>query len=454
MEKIQEDYVPILKSQAVLRPEYFGGLLFNNSYPPELKLDHIRFNIALMCNGDFTINDIKIHLRHELNHSIEYIDHLVESTLSQFDDRMFLDWKNKKITESYDFGDLYRTYEGNQRNLSAPLAAIWEITKRCNLRCKHCFSNSGSPEFDELTTNEIKQIIDLLANNKIFYINFTGGEPLLQPDIIEILTYASHKKISLSLSTNGFLLTKRIAELLQETNVLQVQISIDGINDLHDSFRGVCGSFQRALKAIKLLRDVGIEVAVSTTINKTNIDQISKIIDLAWDAGASIFKTTLFIPVGRGNTNQMELGLESDDIHRLALLMKEKKKEFRDKLFLDNSSCYTWLFETDKLEAPSWMNSKSIGCAAGRSSIFITAEGNVVPCPFLRDLKMGNLRRDSFNSIWETDSLDTFRNLRPGDLAGKCSTCEHLGIRCYGGCRAAALAYNEDLFGEDPFCWK
>ncbi|HQI92366.1 MAG TPA: radical SAM protein [Methanotrichaceae archaeon] len=419
-----------------------------------MKLDSIRFRIALMCDGAFSSDNIKESLGSELNHSRRYVDQLVESTLRQFDDQKLLDWNGERLIRPYDLGDLAGPNSDGQRHLSAPLAVIWEITRRCNLRCKHCFSNSGLPESDELTTDEVKRAIDLLSEKKVFYVNFTGGEPLLRPDLIDILSYASGKKISLSLSTNGYLLTGETADLLKETNVSQVQISIDGMNEQHDLFRGVTGSFSQALKAIRLLRDAGIEVAVSTTVNKTNMDQISRIIDMSMDVGASVFKTTLFIPVGRGRSNEAELGLESDDVHRLAILMKEKENEVNGRLFLEDSSCYSWLFEDGSLAAPSWMRSKNIGCAAGKSNIFITADGNVVPCPFLRELTMGNIRRDSFDEIWDSEVLDVFRTLHTGDLTGKCGNCEHLGMRCYGGCRAAALAYNGDLLGADPFCWK
>lgn len=454
MHKMKDAQVPILRSTAVLRREHFGGLLLNYLYPPEIKLDPIRFRIALMCDGAFTLQDIKGHLEQELNHSAEYIDLLVKSTLIEFDEHLLLYWRDETLGEPHNFGSFSEEHTSEQRHLSAPLAVIWEITKSCNLRCKHCLSSSGRSETGELTTEEVKEAIDLFADKKIFYINFTGGEPLLRTDIFELLNYASSRKISVDLSTNGILLDEKMVELLHGTNVFQVQISIDGINGSHDHFRGVDGSFQQALKAIKLLNEAEIGVTVSTTVTKYNMDQISKIIDLAMEVGASVFKTTLFIPVGRGKSSQRELGLESNDVHRLALLMKEKEEVVKGRLLLENSSCYQWLLEDNCLPAPSWIRSSTVGCAAGDSNIFVTADGTVTPCPFLRSMSMGNLRQDSFEDIWKSNVLSPFRTLRPGDLKGKCGRCEHLGIKCYGGCRAAALAYNGDLYGEDPFCWK
>ena len=451
---MQDIMVPILRSCAVLRPEYFGGLLLNYSLPPELRLDHIRFRIALMCNGAHTLREIKDYFGCKLIHSREYSDYLVKSTLNQFDELKLLDWKSEKLSDPHNFSEHFRPLVDNQHYLSAPTTVIWEITRNCNLRCMHCFSNSGNQGSNELKINEIKKIIDDLAKRKIFYIDFTGGEPLLRPDIFEILNYTSGKKISFSLSTNGYLVNEEIVELLKRTNVFQVQISIDGIDKVHDRFRGVNGSFQQALKAIRLLKDAEIGVTISTTANKTNLNQISNIIDLAMNIGATAFKTTLFMPVGRGKSNQPSLNLERDDVRRLAILMKEKGAEVKGRLRLYTNSTYPWLLEERGCAAPTWMRSDNISCAAGNSSIFVTSDGNVVPCPFLRELTMGNLLRDSFNQIWESNVLDTFRLLRPEDLKGKCGNCEYNGFECYGGCRAAALAYNGDILAEDPFCYK
>jgi len=454
MNKMQDSDIPILISHAVLRKEFFGGLLFNYLLPPELKLDKIRFKIALMCNGSFALRDIKDRMEHELSHSRQYTDYLVESTLGQFDVLALLCWRREELDMPRDFGLSSNPEAPGPRLLSAPLAAIWEITQKCNLRCKHCFSSSGRQQPDELSTEEAKRAIDILADRKVLYINFTGGEPLLRPDMFEILGHASSKKMAINLSTNGTLVTSKVAELLRETNVQSVQISIDGLGELHNRFRGMSGAFEEALRAIRLLKDAGMDVEISTSVNRTNLGQIPQIIDLAADTGALVFKTTLFIPVGRGRSNQGELALEKRDVRWLARLIKEKREELKGRLFLENCSSYPWLLDENCPAPPSWMRARNIGCSAGSTNIFISSNGDVAPCPFLSDMRLGNICMDDFSKIWGSSRLDVFRNLTPGDLKGRCKDCEHLGMRCYGGCRAAALAYNGDLFGEDPFCWK
>jgi len=449
-----ETQIPILRSSAVLRAEYFGGYLLNHFLPPEMTLDRIRFQIACMCNGDYTLREIKEHLADELSHSREYIDHLVEETLRRFENNLLLSWENEKLPKPCDFKHLADMQIEGRRHLSAPLGLIWELTRACNLKCKHCFSDSGRPGRRELTTEEIKTALDRFADRKVFYINFTGGEPLLRSDLLEILRYASDKKISIDLSTNGFLVSAEMVELLQQTNVFQVQVSLDGIGDSHDNFRGVKGSFQRALDAIQLLRQANFDVAISTSVTKNNIGEVSKLIDLSINAGASVFKTTLFIPTGRGKLSQQKLSLDSDDVRQLALLMAAKEKEVSGRIVLEKDGSYPWLLEEDYTGDPAWMRSPKVGCAAGTSSLFITADGDVTPCPFLRSMVIGNLLRTDFSEIWESGALSVFRILKRDDLKGKCKNCEYLGNQCYGGCRAAALAYNNDLYSEDPLCWK
>ena len=451
---MRETAIPILRSSAVLRAEYFGGFLLNHFLPPEMMLDRIRFRIACMCNGAYTLREIKQHLEDELCHSKEYVDHLVDEALQRFETNLLLNWENEKLDKPYDFRYPADIQVGSRRHLSAPVGLIWELTRACNLKCKHCFSDSGRPELRELTTEEIKTAIDRFAEQKVFSINFTGGEPLLRSDLFEILRYASSKKISIDLSTNGFLVTAKMVELLQQTNVFQLQVSLDGIGDSHDNFRGVKGSFRRALDAIKLLKKANINVAISTSVNKNNLAEISKLIDLSVDVGASVFKTTLFIPMGRGKLNQQKLAIDSDDVRRLALLIAAKEKEVSDHLVLVKDGFYPWLLEENYVRDPAWMRNQNVGCAAGTSSLFITADGNVTPCPFLRNLVIGNLLLTNFSELWESDALSVFRTLKPDDLKGKCNNCEYLGQQCYGGCRAAALAYNNDLYGEDPLCWK
>jgi sulfatase maturation enzyme AslB (radical SAM superfamily) len=219
--------VPILRSFVVLRREYFGGYLFNPYIPPEIKLDPIRFRIATLCDGRHSLMEIKKSLGAGLNHTREYIDLLVESTIQSFNKCLAVFWRQEKIESRQGIRLLENDGAGlsGHRQLSAPLFAIWEITKKCNLRCKHCLSDSGQRCPDELTTREAKKVIDALEANKVFNVSLSGGEPLIRPDIFELLEYSSEKKIGVELLTNGTLITKETVDRLKNINLFNVELS-------------------------------------------------------------------------------------------------------------------------------------------------------------------------------------------------------------------------------------
>lgn len=458
--EIEERRVPILRSFMVLRKEHFGGYMFNPYLPPETRLDHIRFEIATLCDGMHTLEEIKNAIGKNLGHSREYIDVLVNSNINSFSSQFAVYWREEKLESPKDFGYLkeYNTDIQGSRQLSAPLFVIWEVTGACNLRCKHCLSDSGKPIPNELNTHEAKKLINALEMMKVFNINFSGGEPLMRPDIFELLEYASQKKIGIVLLTNGSLITKETIDRLENTNIFNLQVSIDGIGQTHDDFRGIKGSYKRAVNAIKLLRDADYGVAISSVVTKQNIEEIPKIIDMAVDLGASSYKTTLFMPTGRGKGNVGDLILTPQDVKNFTFIMIEQKKDMGDMINISCETDYPWLAEGADRESSDSLkteDSSKIGCTAGNSSFYITPDGKMTPCPFLRKFVAGNIRKEDVKEIWDNSSaFDIFRNITRGDLKGKCGACGYLGISCYGGCRAAAFAHSGDLYAEDPLCWK
>lgn len=457
--EIEECKVPVMRPSIILREEHFGGLLFNPSFPPETRLDPIRFKIATLCNGRHTLREIEDLIGNDLDHTREYINELVKSSINLFNRQFAVYWQEEKLRSPIDFGLLKDDKSHvSERKLSAPLSVIWEITSACNLRCKHCLSDSGKPHPKELNTEKAKRLIDTLEKMKVFNIDFSGGEPLIRPDIFELLEYASQKKMCISLLTNGSLITKEIIDRLKNTNIFYLQLSIDGIERTHDDFRGIKGSYNRTIRAIKLLRDADFGVVISSAVTKQNIDEIPKIIDMATDLGVSSYKTTLFMPSGRGKKNIDELLLTQQDVKKFNFMMIEKKKEIGNKIDISIETDYPWLVESTSrkysksLEA---VDSSKIGCWAGNSGFYITSEGNITPCPFLRNLVAGDAIKENVKEIWDNSpAFYLFRNITRSDLKGKCSECEYLGISCYGGCRAAALAHSNDLYAEDPLCWK
>jgi radical SAM protein with 4Fe4S-binding SPASM domain len=442
----------------VLRREHFGGFIYNPYLPPETRLDHVRFGIAEMCDGTYTVEDIKKVVGSKLNHSEEYIDMIVDETINCLNDKFALSVKNEKLKRPMDFAFSGDAKAKSDRILSAPLFVIWEITGLCNLRCEHCLSSAGEPMQNELSTEEAMRILDYLETMKVFNINLSGGEPLMRPDIFDIIDYASQKRISIDLLTNGVLVTEKVLNRLEDSNIFNVQVSIDGIGETHDKFRGRKGTYERAINAIKLLKDAKYNVSISSTVNKQNMSEIPRIIDMAIDLGLHSFKTTFFMPTGRGKGNIDKLVLTRQDAKDFTYMMIRKKKEVGNSIFISSETEFPWLvdgLDKKRLESMRLDESSKISCTAGTSSFYLTPDGKVAPCPFLRNFIAGDVRVSDIREIWDNSpTFDIFRNITRGSLKGKCGDCEYLGIMCYGGCRAAALAHTGDLYADDPTCWR
>jgi len=266
-----------------------------------------------------------------------------------------------------------------------------------------------------------------------------------------------HQRLLSKLFSVNSLVTEDVLNRLEDSNIFNVQVSIDGVGETHDRFRGRKGTYERAINAIKLLKDANYNVSISSTVTKQNMSEIPRIIDMAIDLGVSSFKTTFFMPNGRGKGNMDKLVLTRQDAKDLTYMMIEKKKEVGKKIIIASATEYPWLVEgLDKksLESMRLDDSSKIGCTAGSSSLYITPDGKIAPCPFLRDLTAGDVRESDIREIWDNSpTFDIFRNITRGSLKGKCGNCEYLGVMCYGGCRAAALAHTCDLYADDPTCW-
>lgn len=341
--------------------------------------------------------------------------------------------------------------------MNGPRLIFWELTKRCNLRCVHCRAESFDKEFaNELSAQQIYSVIDTIAGNYRPIIVLTGGEPLYRTDVFDIAAYAHGKGLPIALATNGTLIDEHIAQKIKDAGFQRVSISIDGPDaQTHDSFRGIPGSFDKALHGALLLHEAGVPFQFNTTITKRNVDSIDAILKLAQEKHAAALHVFMLVPVGCGveiaDTDMLtkqqyedvlrwfyhktkEAGIEFKATcapHYYRIIRQEAKKEGR-KLS----------FETDGLAATTR------GCLAGSGVCFISHRGDVQPCGYL-PLVAGNVLATPFNQIWETAEL--FTNLRDlGKLKGKCGICEYKAF-C-AGCRARAYYATGDYMDEEPYC--
>jgi len=324
---------------------------------------------------------------------------------------------------------------------SSPLIVKWEITRGCNLKCKHCYARAGRFAPSELKTEEIKKVVDRLAEIETLSLQFTGGEPFLRKDFMTILKYAATYNFSITILTNATLITKALANKLSSLNIRSVQVSLDGaVASTHDRIRGVPGAFNLAVRGIKNLIEANIKVSIATTFSKINFNEADQIYELARRLGASSFLFGFVYPVGRGKDNFKNLCLSWKEMRKIQKLLVNKTKEYKNfPVYIDEA---IGTLEKDKWRPPV--------CKAGRIMIAITAEGSMVLCPMLPHLTFGNVLKDDILAVWkDSPMLEYIRDLK--NVKGRCARCRFL-LKCGGGCKAMSYYKTNDLMGSDPFC--
>ena len=338
-----------------------------------------------------------------------------------------------------------------------PRLIFWELTKRCNLNCVHCRAEADDHEFSgEMQLSEIKRVTDDIVSFSNPIMILTGGEPLYREDIFDIAGYMHDKGLRIALATNGTLIDKTIARKIKDIGFERASISIDGKDAAsHDNFRGIDGSFERAVKGAQLLKSEGVDFQFNTTITRRNVEEIDEILHLAESTGARALHIFMLVPVGCGveiadsdmipkekyeevlnwfydRTMDTKLELKATCApHYYRIIRQRAREEGR-----------TITFETDGMSA------MTRGCLAGSGVCFISHQGDVQPCGYL-PIIAGNVLEKSFREIWENSTL--FNELRElNNLSGKCGVCEYK--RYCAGCRARAYYATGDYLSEEPYC--
>ena len=346
----------------------------------------------------------------------------------------------------------------------APYQVVWDVTYACNLRCKHCYATAGKPWADELTTEEAKQAIDVFDRAGVTIIAFSGGEPLLRPDILDLAKYAHEKGIYVALATNGTLITKEKAREMKKAGIEFVQISLDGATaKTHDEFRGMKGAFNKTVQGIKNCVDEKFFVEVSTVATRYNYREIPDIIELSEELGANWFMAFNFVPTGRGK-DIVRMDLTPDEREEMLRMLWDELKTRKNINVLSTAPQFARVAlqqemnENEKIVPTHFYNPKLAGklvnlaefiggCGAGRFYLAMRANGDLQPCVFF-PLKIGNIKEDDFEELLVSNKV--LQELRNKDLLKGCSTCEY---RYYcGGCRARAYGYFGDYLKPDPGC--
>lgn len=344
----------------------------------------------------------------------------------------------------------------------------WNVTKECDLSCRHCYRDAGKRAEGELTTNEARDLLREIKKARFNLVIFSGGEPLLRSDIYELIAYANKIGLISSLGTNGLLLNPEVAKKLKNLKLSSAGISIDSSEPAyHDTLRKSCGSWQRAVDAAGNCRAAGLVFQIHTTLTRENYLDIPKLIRLSAGLGAAAHYFFFLVPCGRASQIK-DAALSPEEHERaLKLIMGERNKSgiypAPQKATPVNSAptrrggikawCGVYL---RPVCAPQFVrfshNNGNIydiqkGCLAGREYCLIGPQGDVYPCPYL-PLEIGNVRKERFSKIWKESPV--FSALRGNNLKGKCAKCE-FAFYCRG-CRANSYYYKKDILEADPQC--
>jgi heme d1 biosynthesis radical SAM protein NirJ len=343
---------------------------------------------------------------------------------------------------------------------------IWNLVRRCNLSCRHCYSISGDVDFPgELTTAEALRVMEDMRAFGVPALILSGGEPLMRRDLFALSAHAKGLGFHVSLSTNGTLIDEALADRIRDAGYDYVGISLDGIGPTHDRFRGRPGAFDAALAALRLLRRRGVKVGVRFTMTQNNAAELPALLDLVEREGFPKFYLSHLVYAGRGDKNRRD-----DAAHNAA-------RAAMDRLI---GRAWTWLQRGQDIEVVTgnndadavyllyWAARETPGCLphlrlklaqwGGNSSGVNVANidnlGNVHPDTMWWRHSLGNVRERAFSDIWRDGSDPIIAGLRrkPRAITGRCGACAYFDV-CGGNTRVRALRVAGDPWAEDPGCY-
>jgi radical SAM protein with 4Fe4S-binding SPASM domain len=344
--------------------------------------------------------------------------------------------------------------------IQPPFMVSYSVTTKCNLKCKHCYSESveeAAP--DELSTEEAFHLVDDLSRWGIGLLIIDGGEPLCREDLLDIVRYASSKGIRTTIGSNGTLIDEAMAKKMIDAGVMAVAISVDGADALtHDSFRGVSGAFEQTLRGIEACRNAGLPFQLNMVIHKDNFSQLGDMLRLALDLGANATEAFDLVAAGRAKHECKELVLSLEERKQAMEQLAEAQEDYPILIRVPGCPMYPLILQ-DKNITPKHFPAEMLrrvpyygrGCAAGmpKGYVMVLYNGEVNPCMLLQ-VNLGNIRQQSIVSIWENSP--TLTKLRQRDLLkGECGICNYK-LTC-SGCRGRAYEETGDMMATDPGCW-
>lgn len=377
----------------------------------------------------------------------------------------------KLLCDSENYGDSLRYSQGSRDQVHGAAqgqgpVVVWNSTRTCNLKCMHCYSSSEAKKYEgELSTEEALRFIDSMAEFKAPVLLFSGGEPLLREDLLTLASYARSKGIRPTISTNGTLLTPELTASLKNIGVGYIGVSLDGIAENNDRFRGRSGAFEDALEGIRNCIAMDQRVGLRFTINRHNYQDLGAIFDLVEQENIPRVCFYHLVYAGRGS-KMVEEDITRAEARAAMDLIVERTLDFhrrglpKEILTVDNHADGVYIYLKMKKDNPGLASNvlKLLQLNGGnRTGIAIGAVdwyGNVHPDQFTQNHTFGNVRERKFGDIWTDISqpvLAGLKNRKPL-LKGRCALCKWLDV-CNGNFRARAEAVTGDFWESDPACY-
>nr|WP_297933653.1 radical SAM protein [uncultured Lachnoclostridium sp.] len=330
---------------------------------------------------------------------------------------------------------------------------LWDITRKCNLRCQHCYAYKESDFSEELSIEQVYQTIDELREVQPYLIVFGGGEPLVRSDFVDILKYTKETLgCRIKILTNGTLLNHERLEQIRPY-VDFYQLSIDGSEQAHDELRGHIGAYKKTIETIKMLRKEGLQTGICMTIHNKNYKDIQEVIEFSLKYGVYKLRISPFVASGKAKNNFRDWMIPREDFVKIYDTLARLRLKLQDQLLLDfRDELYGAAFigcPGDKLKE----DNNYLLCAAGRSLFYINPEGYVTPCNFIdtEQYFVGNVKQDDVSDLWFNSKLfEEYRTLNVNQIE-KCSGCKRKNL-CGGGLRCNALMTTGDIKAFDPCC--
>lgn len=337
--------------------------------------------------------------------------------------------------------------------LAKPVNAVWELTLRCDLACKHCSSRAGRARTDELTTPEAIEVVAQMAELGVMEVTLIGGEAYLHEGWTDVVRAIRQSGMECTMVTGGRGMSAERARAAKDAGMMSVSVSIDGVAPTHDALRGLVGSYDAAIRAMDTMGRAGLQVSANTQIGRRNRRELSAIFDVIVQAGAHSWQLQITVAAGRAADDP---SLLLEPYHLLEVMpsiarLKGRADAADVRIWPGNNLGYYGPYESLlRAELPFGRRGP---CGAGRSTLGIEANGSIKGCPSLPSASYvgGNVRDSALRDIWErAEPLRFTRNPRTGELWGYCKSC-YYAEDCLGGCSWTA----HSLFGKrgnNPFC--